>query len=219
MLSFMKHRAWLLALVPAVLLLSACTPGSPAPDASQPEAASSSASPSAEAEPVTPTVVDPADYITDGAVGTTDEAWQVTYSFYTDSSKSVLCAFDVNSETPSSAYCWVVTGNESSVTYNVPPAITAQCDQGSADYTGDGYEVGIGVFQQIGVDAGFVGCRELESTIPAVVSASKVIPDNSTISAEELTCTVEKGIATCGNTTPGSTTTFAFGLSVAQFTF
>jgi hypothetical protein len=105
------------------------------------------------------------------------------------------------------------------VTYNVPPPITAQCDQGSADYSGDGYEVGIGVFQQIGVDAGFVGCREIETTTPAVVSESKVIPDNSTISAGELTCTVEEGVATCGYAAPGNGTTFAFGLSVAQFTF
>ena len=215
----MKRRAWPLALVPAVLLLAACNPISPAPEASQPETASASATPSADPVPTAPTAVDAAEYIIDGAVGTTDEAWHAIYSFYTDASESVLCDFDVNSETPSSAYCWVVTGKESLVTYSVPPPVTGQCDFHTAEYTGDGYQVGVGVFQQIGVDAGFLGCREIETSTPAIVSGSKVIPDNSTISAGELTCTVAGGIATCGYAAPGSTTTFTFGLSVAQFTF
>lgn len=217
MLCIMTRSVWFLAVVPAVLLLSACTPAAPTSEPIQSASVPASSSPTAE--PVAPTVVDPADYIVDGAVGTTDEAWHVIYSFYTDASKSVLCDFDVNSETPSSAYCWVVTGKEALATYNVPPPVSGQCDQGSADYAGDGYEVGIGVFQQIGKDAGFVGCREIETETPAVLSNSKVIPDNSTISTKELTCTVEKGIATCGYTNAASTTTFAFGLSVAQFTF
>jgi hypothetical protein len=217
----MKRHRLLIGFVPIVLLLSACNPTTPAPsDSASPAApASQTASPAAPS-PAAAITVSAADYITDGAVGSGNDAWSVLYSFYTDASKTVLCAIAANSESPAAANCWVVKGKESQVTYNVPPPITGQCDTNDpVNYRGDGYQVGLGLFQAIGQDAGFYGCREIETETPAVLTASKVIPDNATIATEDLTCTVTGGIAKCGYTTSGNVTSFTFGLSVATFTF
>ena len=211
----------IIAVVPVVLALAAC--GSPAQAPTGSPAAPPAASQSATATPTptpapttaTPQVVNPTDYLLDGAIGGDGDVWQAKFGFFTDASKAVRCDISVNSETPGRVTCQVMVGSEGEVSYAVPGPVSDQCDASSATYR-DGYEVGLGLFQSIGTDSGFYACRELQAEHADWVASTKVIPDAGTINVQEFSCTVAAGVASCGR--PGKSGGFVFGLSVASFT-
>lgn len=210
----MMRRGLLLLVFPAVLALAAC--GSPAPVVTSAAptvkpttSATPSATPTPTPTPVKPVTVDPAGYLIDGAPGTGDQVWSAIYGFYTDASKAVRCDFYVSSEAEGYAACQVMKGHETEVTYDVPSEFVEPCDGLN------GFEMGVGVFQLIGQQAGFAGCREIQDEKPTAVASTKVIPNGGTITVKRFSCSVLNGVATC--TLNGNGPHFVFGLSVADF--
>ena len=211
----MIRRGLLLLLVPAVLVLAACGTGdgtsSPSPDSTVAAPVSSSPTPSETAlapVPVVPQQLNPADYVIDGNIGAAEDVWGAIVGFYTDASKAVMCDMHVSSETPGYATCEIVAGHESAATYAKPASYINSCPGGN-----DGYEVGVGIFQQTGVNVAFDGCQDIQSQLPAAVAATKVIPDGGSITINKYTCSSLAGVATCTLNAAGPH--FVFGLSVA----
>lgn len=209
----MMRRGLLLVVVPAVLALAACGTGGPTPSGSAPTVTVSPRPATAKPTPtptptrVIPQVVDPANYLIDGAPGAEGTVWQAIYGFYTDASKAVRCDFFVNSESPGYTSCEITKGHETEVTYDVPSEVTAPCDGLN------GFEVGVGVFQQTGSNVAFNGCRSIETDKPAAVATTKVIPNGGSLTVKNFTCSALDGVATCTLGTNGPH--FVFGLSVA----
>jgi hypothetical protein len=156
----------------------------------------------------------PDDYLLNGAIGAEGDTWGANFGFFTDASKAVRCDIAVNSETAGRVTCQVMMGQESAVTYAVPSPVSDQCNSSSSTYR-DGYEVGLGLFQSIGVDSGFYACRELQAQHPDWIAATKIMPDNATITVKEFSCTVVSGVAACGR--PAKSGGFVFGLPTATF--
>jgi hypothetical protein len=175
--------------------------------------------PSSSPTPTAPAEVNAADYLTDGGPGGGSGLGEAVYSFYTDDSKTVRCDLSTSSVPPDLASCEIVKGNESLVTYAMPTEPAAACDLANAkNYRGDGYQVSLGVLKYLGQDAGFWGCREVETDTPDVLTASKVMPNGSSIVAGSIVCAVADGDVSCGYISPGNDASFTFGLSVASFT-
>jgi hypothetical protein len=199
------------------IALAACTSvGTGTANDSTPSA---SVSPSSSPTPSAPAEVNAADYLTDGGPGGGSGLGEAVYSFYTDDSKTVRCDVSTSSVPPDLASCEIVKGNESLVTYAVPAESAAACDLADAkNYRGDGYQVSLGVLKNLGQDAGFWGCREVETDTPSVLTVSKVIPNGSSIVVGSIVCAVADGEVSCGYFSPGNDASFTFGLSVASFT-
>jgi hypothetical protein len=211
----MKRCALFVAVVPLVLALSGCVPAS---NGAQPTAPAS-ASPSSAPTPGPPAAVDTATYLLKGKIGNSSKTWSAIFGFYTDDAKDIRCDISVNSKSPGRTTCEIVKGHEKKVTYDKPSKITDQCVPNSGFYRGDGYQVGLGLFQAIGQDTGFYGCREGEKNYPWFANKTKVLPDNSYLEVKGFRCTVESSVVTCAYTKPTKTASFTFGLDVANFHF
>jgi ABC-type transport system substrate-binding protein len=201
--------------IPLAIVLAGCAPESPIVPSGPAPIVSESSTP----EPEGPTNVDPAEYLLAGGIGSSTEVWSAQIGFYTDDAKSVRCDITVNSETPGIASCEVVKGHDAEVTYTVPFQITDQCKKGSAFYRGDGYEVALGVFQAIGQDTGFYGCREGQDANPGFAALTKVLPDNATVTIQEFSCSVVSSVASCGYSDSAKSAGFSFSLTTASFHF
>lgn len=208
----MNSRVSVIIVATAVLLISGCagTP-EPTPTASaqlETPVVEDSATP--EPEAAVPQDVNPSDYLLAGGI-VEGEAWGAKFGFFTDESKTVRCDISVSSEAPGRVTCEIMEGFETQVQWGVPSPIGSPCTSAAGDR--DGYQLGAGLFQSIGVDVGFWGCRDVQSDHPDWVAATKVLPDAGTITVDdEYTCTVTAGLATCGKV---GTPAFVFGLSEA----
>lgn len=208
----MNSRVSVIIVATAALLLSGCA-GAPEPTATPDvEAPVVEESPTPEATPdaTVPQDVNPNDYLLDGAI-VEGEVWGAKFGFFTDETKSVRCDISASSEAPGRVTCEIMVGFEDQVEWGVPSPIGSPCTSAAGDR--DGYQLGAGLFQSIGVDVGFWGCRDVQSDHPDWVAATKVMPDAGTITVDdEYTCTVIASLATCGKV---GTPAFVFGLSEA----
>jgi hypothetical protein len=201
------------------LALVGCAPtGAPTPAPTASSATPTAAAPSPAA---TPGTVDPASYLLEGTPGVFDAngAWSGHYGFFTDDTKTVRCDIWIFSGDSGGVLCAITPGNESKRTYAVPASVNTMCDESSSN-AADGYSLGIN-FKVFGdsTSAGFTGCRAGIENDPAIVAATKVLPDKQTLKIDtdvyKYTCIVDAGVATCSEFNSGAG--ISFGLGVAQF--
>ena len=199
-------------IVAAVLLLAGCTP-EPAPSPTPTAAGSSSSAEPTASVPPTVEIISPDDYLVDGTPGVADAdgTWKGHYAFFTDASKAVRCDIYIFSGDSGGVTCAVTPGNESKVTYTLPPADCAPEDGNPVD----GYSAGINYKVFTTGNSGWTGCGLGASEFAGV---TKVLPEGQDLliesPAEKYTCSVAGGIATCAD---AQGATIRFGLSVAEF--
>jgi hypothetical protein len=210
------------AVAAAALLLAGCVPVAPTPTLDAASSSAPSPTPTTTAAPApAPESADPASFLLQGTPGVPDAdgLWSGHYGFFTDASKSVRCDLYIFSGDSGGAICAITLGNEELRTYTVPADVPTDCDL-SASNASDGYSVAINfkVFET--GSAGFSGCRSwLEQMDPAILAATKVLPENQTLTvesaSESFTCTVTTGVADCSEASSGAS--IRFGTGVAEF--
>lgn len=216
----MKRNLGLVALVPLVLLLAACTPAPPSPGTSA-APASASATPSAT-PPAAATPVDPADYLINGVADPTTDTTGVDFgewAFFTDAQKQVWCEFTIFSADVPAAYCLVVGSGKSATTYSIPSGVANGCDM-SSSLAVDGY--GLGLSNEGfagGTQAGWAGCSTDFFAPPPDLAKTAVLPDGGTLTVAPFSCSVSASVATCHYTAAnnGGSGTIVLGLHVATF--
>jgi len=199
-------------IVAAVLLLAGCTP-EPAPSPTPTAAGSSSSAEPTASVPPTVEIISPDDYLVDGTPGVAgaDGTWKGHYAFFTDASKAVRCDIYIFSGDSGGVTCAVTPGNESKVTYMLPPADCAPEDGNPVD----GYSAGINYKVFTTGNSGWTGCGLGASEFAGV---TKVLPEGQDLvvetAAEKYTCSVSAGVAACFDAQGSG---FHFGLSNVDF--
>jgi len=199
-------------IVAAVLLLAGCTPG-PAPSPTPTAAGSSSGAEPTASVPPTVEIISPDDYLVDGTPGVVgaDGTWKGHYAFFADASKAVRCDIYIFSGDSGGVTCAVTPGNESKVTYMLPPADCAPEDGNPVD----GYSAGINYKVFTTGNSGWTGCGLGASEFAGV---TKVLPEGQDLliesPAEKYTCSVAGGVAACFDAQGSG---FHFGLSNVDF--
>jgi hypothetical protein len=143
--------------------------------------------------------------------------WYGEWAFYTDATKSVWCQFTIFSADNPGATCSIVPAARAKVTYPLPAGSSAGCV--SSDW--DGYTLAMGGSAddlQPNADAGWDQCFTDDPPTAADLAKTLVLPDGATLAVAPFSCTVTSGVATCGETNPGSATvTLTLGLHTASF--
>jgi hypothetical protein len=207
----MIRRAAALAVLPLLLVLSACAPPEPVetPEASAPAPAPSPT----ETVPPESSQIDPEGYLIAGGVDLVDEdgMWTARYGFYLDDSKTTMCDMWIFSGDDPDLFCTIAPKAENVISYDLPPA---NCDASQSNFA-DGYSAGINA-KSLGGKAGFTGCQEYNQPEPEVDPLRKVLPPYSILLVEPFMCEVTvDAVALCGYT--DGSANIEWGATVANF--
>jgi predicted small lipoprotein YifL len=207
----MLRRAAAFAVLPLLLVLTAC--GEPAPAETPTASAPAPIATPTETVPPESSPIDPDDYLIDGGVDMIDEngMWSARYGFYLDDSKTTQCDFTLFSGDDPGLFCTVAPGETGVVSYELPEA---NCDASQSNFA-DGYSAGINGKSLEGA-AGFTGCQEYNQSEPLVDAKRKVLPPYSILLVEPFMCEVTvDAVALCGYT--DGSANLEWGATVANF--